>query len=174
MVNQCFLFYTYYNKRNGGATMYGDALYNPMINPYMQQNLQQNPYQQQQPRQEVVKVNGENGARAFPIGANSSAILLDESGKLIWLVTTDGAGYKTVSPYDITPHQVAPAPDYSTLEQRIERLEGMIMNGTTTDTSTAWNESSAVKSEFRANQKPNERSQRSDGQRSYNAANDSK
>ena len=85
--------------------MYGDALYNPMINPYMQQNLQQNPYQQQQPRQEVVKVNGENGARAFPIGANSSAILLDESGKLIWLVTTDGAGYKTVSPYDITPHQ---------------------------------------------------------------------
>lgn len=138
--------------------MYGNPatnpLYNPMINPYIQSNMQQNPYQQQ-PRQEVVKVNGENGARAFPIGANSSAILLDESGKLIWLVTTDGAGYKTVSPYDITPHQVAPAPDYSTLEQRIERLEGMIINGSNTaDSSTAWNTGYAVKSDFCTNTKP--------------------
>ena len=114
--------------------MYGNPLYNPMINPYMQQNIPQNPYQQQ-PRQEVVKVNGENGARAFPIGANSSAILLDESGKLIWLVTTDGAGYKTVMPYDITQHQVAPAPDFQTLDQRISRLEGII-NEFTGDSST--------------------------------------
>ncbi len=34
--------------------MYGDALYNPMINPYMQQNLQQNPYQQQQAMTEIA------------------------------------------------------------------------------------------------------------------------
>ncbi len=34
--------------------MYGDALYNPMINPYMQQNLQQNPYQQQQDMTEIA------------------------------------------------------------------------------------------------------------------------
>ena len=154
--------------------MYGDALYNPMINPYMQANLQQNPYQQQQPRQEVVKVNGEGGARAFPIGANSSAILLDESGTLIWLVTTDGAGYKTVSPYDITPHQVAPAPDYSTLEQRIERLEGMIINGSSSDTTAAWNESSAIKPEFRSNQKSDVRNERSEGQRSYNGTDNRK
>lgn len=174
MVNQSFLFYTYYNKKDGGAMMYTDALYNPMINPYMQANIQQNPYQQQQPRQDVVKVNGENGARAFPIGPNSSAILLDESGTLIWLVTTDGAGYKTVSPYDITPHQVAPAPDYSTLEQRIERLEGMMMNGNSTDTSAARHESYAAKPEFRSDQKSNDRSERSEGQRSYNAAGDRK
>lgn len=112
--------------------MYGDALYNPYINPYG--GYQQNPYQQQ-PKQEVVKVNGENGARAFPIGANSSALLLDESGQLVWLVTTDGAGYKTVMPYDISPHQNAPAPDYSTLEQRIKRLEDM--HNDSTDTTTA-------------------------------------
>ena len=116
--------------------MYGDfgsPLYNQHINPYMQ--YQQNPYQQQ-PKQDVVKVNGENGARAFPIGANSSALLLDSSGELVWLVTTDGAGYKTVMPYDISPHQATPTPDFTTLEQRIERLEGII-NGNTSDTSTA-------------------------------------
>jgi hypothetical protein len=91
-------------------------LYNPMISPYMQQP-------QQQPRREVVRVNGENGARAFPMGANSSALLLDESGVIVWLVTTDGAGYKTTAPFDITPHKAAPAPDFGSLEQRITRLE---------------------------------------------------
>lgn len=113
--------------------MYGDyPLYNQLINPYMP-NPASNPYQQQQPKQEVVKVNGENGARAYPIGANSSALLLDESGAIVWLVVTDGAGYKTVAPYDITPHQTTPAPDVSGLEERIKRLEEFV-NGFTDDT----------------------------------------
>lgn len=101
------------------------------LNPYMQ--YQQNAYQHT--KQEVVKVNGENGARAYQIGANSSALLLDESGLMVWLVTTDGAGYKTVMPYDITPHQTVQA-DYTALEQRIARLEGMINNENTRNTST--------------------------------------
>lgn len=96
-----------------------NPLYNPMINPYY---TPQNTVTQQ-PRREVVKVNGENGARAFPMGANSSALLLDEGGTIVWLVTTDGAGYKTVAPFDITPHQTQPAPDFGSLEARITRLE---------------------------------------------------
>lgn len=96
-----------------------NPLYNPMINPYF---TPQNTVTQQ-PRREVVKVNGENGARAFPMGANSSALLLDENGVIVWLVTTDGAGYKTVAPFDITPHQTQPAPDFGSLEARITRLE---------------------------------------------------
>ena len=96
---------------------YNNPLYNPMINPYLAQQ------QPQQPRREVVKVNGENGARAFPMGANSSALLLDENGVIVWLVTTDGAGYKSVAPFDITPHHEAPAPDFGSLEARITRLE---------------------------------------------------
>lgn len=87
------------------------------------------PQPQLQPQQ-VVRVNGENGARAYQIGANSSAMLLDESGTMIWLVTSDGAGYKTVTPYDIAPHQQAPAPDYGDLENRIRKLEERI-NGNT-------------------------------------------
>jgi hypothetical protein len=122
--------------------MYGyNDLYNPLMNPYMP-NPSANALQQQQPRMEVVKVNGENGARAFPIGANSSALLLDESGTIVWLVVTDGAGYKTVSPYDITPHQTAQAPDVSGLEQRIARLEEFV-NGFADDTATTRNEQSS-------------------------------
>ena len=112
---------------------YGNPLYNPMINPYLNA---QRPYQQQ-PKQEVVKVNGENGARAFQMPANSSALLLDESGVIVWLVTTDGAGYKTVAPFDISPHEVAPAPNYSDLEQRIAALERMMNSGTSGNSSDA-------------------------------------
>ena len=99
----------------------------PYFNPYgfMQQ---QNPITSYQPSVQVTKVNGENGAKAYQIGANSSALLLDESGLMVWLVTSDGAGYKTVSAYDITPHKEVPTPDYGNLESRIERLE-MIVNG---------------------------------------------
>ena len=97
---------------------------NPYMNPY---GFQQPAFQQ--PSQ-VIKVNGENGARAFAMGANSSALLLDESGLMVWLVVSDGAGYKTVTPYDITPHQAAPAQDYASLENRIKRLEEL-MNDTT-------------------------------------------
>ena len=127
--------------------MYGNP-YMQNFNPYQQLQMQQ--AQPQQAQQEVVKVNGEPGARAYPMGANSSALLLDSSGLLVWLVTTDGAGYKTVSAYDITPHQEAPAPDYSSLEQRISRLEGMI-HESTSNTSAARHESYAVKSEFSTN-----------------------
>ena len=105
-----------------------NPLYNPTMNPY----LPQAHAQLAQPRQEVVKVNGEPGARAYPMGPNSSALLLDVSGAIVWAVTTDGAGYKTVAPYDITPHQDAPAPDFGSLEARIARLEERVNGGTNT------------------------------------------
>ena len=108
---------------------------NPFINPYGMAPQYQPPAMQPA-AQQVVRVNGENGARAYTIGANSSAMLLDESGLMVWLVTSDGAGYKTVTPYDITPHQTAPAPDFGNLESRIKRLEDM-MNGYSGNTAAA-------------------------------------
>ena len=108
---------------------------NPYMNPYF------NPFGMPQqpapaaPAMQVTKVNGENGARSYSMGPNSSALLLDESGLMVWLCTTDGAGYKTVSPYDIAPHHTAPAPDYGSLEGRIKRLEE-IVNGNAKRTAT--------------------------------------
>lgn len=100
---------------------------NPFINPYgMQPQFMQPAPMQQAPQTQVVRVNGENGARAYQIGANSSALLLDESGTMVWLVTSDGAGYKTVAAYDIAPHQVTPQPDFGSLESRIKKLEDKI------------------------------------------------
>lgn len=77
-------------------------------------------------RQEITKVNGENGARAYQMAPNSSALLLDESAPLVWLIQTDGAGYKTATPYTIAPYQSQPAPDYNSLDERIRKLEEML------------------------------------------------
>ena len=107
----------------------------PFFNPYG--FMQQGQMPQTQPVTQVVRVNGENGAKAYGLGANSSALLLDESGLMVWLVTTDGAGYKSVSAYDITPHQVTPPPDYGNIENRLQTVEKRleeIINGNARNT----------------------------------------
>ena len=107
-----------------------------MYNNMFQSQIQPNFYQQSMmSKQEVIKVNGENGARVYQMPPNSSALLLDESGLMVWLVITDGAGYKSVMPYDITPHKPEPIIDFGSLETRLSRLEELI-NGNTNDTST--------------------------------------
>ena len=91
-------------------------MYN-LYNPFMPPAPASVPYQGQ-----IVTVNGNNGANAFSMAPNTSAILLDESGKIAWFVKADGAGYKTVAPFDLTPHQDAPVPDYTSLENRIAKI----------------------------------------------------
>lgn len=91
-----------YNTFNGymqGAQPYG--------NPYADRLAAMQQNQAMQQRCDVVTVNGENGAQAYPMAPNSSALLLDESQPLVWLVKTDGAGYKTVSAFNITPYEQA-------------------------------------------------------------------
>ena len=126
----------------------------PYLNPYAQYPNYQQQMTPQYPQEQVKKVNGENGARAFPLGANSSAWILDENGLISWLIVSDSAGYKTVTPYDITPHQQAKAPDYSTLESRIARLEGLVNEQYTTD-STAIKRKPNSKSSTSSDDAPN-------------------
>lgn len=79
-------------------------------------------------RYEIIRVTGENGARAFQMAPNSAAILMDETAPLVWLVQTDGAGYKTVTPYKIELYKPEAPADVQSLEARIKRLEEAILN----------------------------------------------
>ena len=91
--------------------------YTPFMGSQAAMN-QMNPYQGMSmgaPQMQVTKVNGEGGANAYSMGPNSSALLLDASGTMIWAVTTDGAGYKTVAAYDIVPHKSQAAITYEGL-----------------------------------------------------------
>lgn len=92
--------------------------------PYQSNQYLQNLMLPQQ--QEVVKVNGKNGVDAFQLGPNSSALLLDTTASIVWLVQTDGAGYKTSTPYDITPHVPEEEVQFKSLEERISKLEETI------------------------------------------------
>lgn len=97
-----------------------------------------NPYQRQQ---EVVKVNGKNGVMAYQLPPNSSALLLDTNAPIVWLKTTDGASYPTITGYTITP-LVEEQPvqieqnDYKKLEERIDRLERLLGDGESDSTNT--------------------------------------
>ena len=93
---------------------------------------QQNPYQQRydimsqrQPCQ-IVQVNGRSGAESYQLAANSSILLLDESAPIVWFKRTDGAGYATIEPYNITPYAPEAPIDPKSLEERISRLEEII------------------------------------------------
>lgn len=82
--------------------------------------------QQQAQKYEIIHVNGEAGARSLQMSPNSNALLLDDTAPLVWLAQTDGAGYKTVTPYSIAPYQPTPPVDVSSLESRVKRLEEML------------------------------------------------
>ena len=94
------------------------------FNPYSAYQQNVNQYQTQQ--QQIVKVSGEPGARAYQMPANSSVLLLDEQQPVVWLKTTDGAGYPQLTPYKIEPFEQEPVPDLKGIEARIKRLEDML------------------------------------------------
>ncbi len=113
--------------------------YNPNIYPYPQNTFNT------MPKYEIIKVNGEAGAKSFRMAPNSSALLLDETAPIIWLVQTDGAGYSTAIAYDITLHKDVPPININELAARVSQLEETIN----------------AKSNFRANKQPKKQSNES-------------
>lgn len=131
------------NKREVSAMPYYNS---PMAYPAMYGQpggYGQTPYnlggtmQQAAQRYEIIHVNGEPGARALQMAPNSNAIVMDDTAPIVWLCQTDGAGYKTVQPFDIAPHQTAPAVDVSSLDTRLTRLEEIVNGKQPTDAVSA-------------------------------------
>ena len=75
----------YYNQSyNAYPQGYPNSIYGNSLNSPMQPQI----------RSEIVKVNGENGARAYQLAPNSSALLLDELMDVIKV--TNGRLYNSV------------------------------------------------------------------------------
>lgn len=99
------------------------------------QQMYQNPYMQtaqQAPKHQVLRLKNESAvwAQTQQLQPDSSDIYLRDDGQLIWLAVKDQDGNVNIAPFDITPHQEPPAPDFTALEDRITKLEGLI-NGIT-------------------------------------------
>lgn len=86
---------------------------------------------------EVIHVNGAGGAEAFQMMPNSQALLLDDTAPLVWLAQTDGAGYKTVTPYTIAPYHPEPEVTLKDLDERLKKLEGVIRHDESNTASNA-------------------------------------
>jgi len=103
-------------------------------------SIMNNPYnfvpqlQMPSPQMQVTRVRGENGANAYQMGPNSSALLLDETAPIVWFVQTDGAGYKTCTPYDITVHTPEPPIEvkmddrFASIDSRLKKLEEALLD----------------------------------------------
>ena len=105
--------------------MYQANPFNPyQINPAYANQVTQNLHAMNQ--NQIIKVNGRGGAEAYQMMPNSQALLLDETQPLLWLKQTDGAGYPSLTAYDIKPHEEAPVPDMKSLEERISKIEEVI------------------------------------------------
>ena len=78
-------------------------------------------YGYQLPKYEILRVNGRGGIDALQMAPTCEVLALDTSAPLIWLIQTDGAGYKTPMPFRVSPY--APEPEKNPLEERIEAIE---------------------------------------------------
>ena len=69
-----------------------------MFNPYSFQPSFSLPTQQQ-----LIKVSGLEGAKAYQMGPNSSVALFHESEDILYVKSTDGAGFPTIRTFKFEP-----------------------------------------------------------------------
>ncbi len=83
--------------------------------------------------QQIIKVNGINGANQYQLPPNSSVLLLDEYEPRLFLKQTDGAGYPTITAYKLEPYVEEKQPDLNDIVTRLNKLEEIINESNTTN-----------------------------------------
>ena len=74
--------------------------------------------------EQITKVTGMDGARAVQLAPNSSKICIDETREnRLFLIMTDGAGFKTIRPMRCEFEDVEPERHENPLEDRMCELE---------------------------------------------------
>lgn len=102
-------------------------------NPYMTNMF---PYPSNSPSSvEIPHVNGIESARNYPLPTNSSALVLDNNAPIVYMITTDSAGFKTIKPYAISEYKPEPEVDVRSLLNRVDAIERRLNHES--DTSTA-------------------------------------
>lgn len=92
----------------------------------VQANL--NPYQQniwgnyRAPTYRADPIHGENAAWQFPIGSGE-IYLPDADEDIIWWIRVDANGVKSVTPFDVLPHQKPVPVDINELAAKVATLE---------------------------------------------------
>lgn len=103
---------------------------NPYLNMYQQS---QNQPMYSQPTMTLTRVTGLEGARAYQMSPNSTVALFDNNDDLMYIKTTDGAGFPTIRTFSFnevsqTNTQVPANSDYVTRAE-FEKLKEELLNG---------------------------------------------
>lgn len=99
----------------------------------------------------IVNVSGIEGAKAYPMLPNKTVPLFDNSADILYIKSTDGAGYPTITVFDISKHieKTNPGVEYVTRAE-FEELKGLLNNeldkpNTSTASTSAKNKSTSDK-----------------------------
>jgi hypothetical protein len=98
-------------------------------NRYNQMSMQN--YQPNHPQSlNLIRVTGIDGAKAYQMPPNSVVPLFDAENDIMYVKSTDGAGFPTIKTFAFTPYEISQQSnnDYVTRAE-FEELKGMIING---------------------------------------------
>ena len=96
-------------------------------------NSQQIFPQDQQPTQNLIRVNGIDGAKAYQMPANSTVALFDSNEDVMYVKSTDGAGFPSIRTFEFTEKVNAegksPDVEYISREEFEEFKKELMNNG---------------------------------------------
>lgn len=84
-----------------------------------------------QPAQELIRVTGIEGAKAYQMAPNSVVPLFDANNDIMYIKSTDGAGFPSIRAFSFAPieQSAEPAPDYvqrSEFDALVEEVKGLM------------------------------------------------
>lgn len=102
-------------------------------NQYYNQPMNNQQFFQQEQPQSLIRVNGIDGAKAYQMPANSTVALFDSNEDIMYVKTTDGAGFPSVRSFKFVEmahetKQVEKA-DYISREEFEEFKKELMSNG---------------------------------------------
>lgn len=106
-------------------------MYQPQyISPY---NMGINQCFNQNQNQQIVRVNGIEGAKAYQMTPNSMVALFDNNNDIFYVKSTDGAGFATIRSFkfnEIAGNETGTSADLdkrlSDLKKEVEEIKGVI------------------------------------------------
>ena len=103
---------------------------NQFYNPQMMNTA---PVQQQEQAQNLIRVNGIDGAKAYQMLANSTVALFDSNEDIMYVKSTDGAGFPSIRTFEFTEkvnvEGKSPDVEYISREEFEEFKKELMNNG---------------------------------------------
>ena len=115
----------------GGMTMFQNP-YASLLGqtPYYNQPMNNQPFPQQI-TQNLIRVNGIEGAKAYQMSANSTVALFDTNEDIMYIKSTDGAGFPSIRTFnfvEITQNEKSSGNQDYISRQEFEEFKKELMN----------------------------------------------